>query len=268
MRRLTDAQYWDENLWARQHPRRLWLYRDFDFETVRLLRSSARAAISVADGKSARVFELGAGGSRVLPYLARRFGYRVFGSDFSLSGCRLLRANLALQHVDGGVVCEDLFQSSLSEAAFDVVFSSGLVEHFDDTCAPVAEHFRLLKPGGRLVVIVPNFQGIQARIWRRLAQPLWRRHHIFGPAELSQCLGSIGLVDLCSGYLGSFLIQIGRSEEWAAVARWPRWLGWLAHYSVRVGNGGISLFFRLLPFRPHGKALSPAFFAAGTRPKP
>jgi len=67
MKRLTDAPYWDENWRARQHPRRLWLNCKFDLEVVRLLLSSARAAISVADGKPAREFELGVGGLRIIP---------------------------------------------------------------------------------------------------------------------------------------------------------------------------------------------------------
>lgn len=141
MLRLTDANYWEENWWARQRPRRLWLYRDFDFETVRLLER-------VAGMGTSRVLEIGAGGSRVLPYLGRKFGYEVFGSDFSASGCQLLRANLALQSVREAVVCENLFCSSLKADSFDVVYSSGLIEHFENTKGVIVEHLRVLRPGG------------------------------------------------------------------------------------------------------------------------
>ena len=75
MKRLTDVTFWEENWWARRRPSRLRLYRDFDFETIRLLRD-------MAGMKSARVLEVGAGNSRVLPYLRRcpswsanRFGW-------------------------------------------------------------------------------------------------------------------------------------------------------------------------------------------------
>lgn len=266
MKRLTDAQYWEENWWQRQRPRRLCLYRDFDFETVHRLRAEAQAAGRVPGANAVRVLELGAGGSRVLPYLARRFGYRVFGSDFSPAGCRLLGANLALQKVERGVVCEDLFQSSISDGVFDLVYSSGLVEHFDDTCGVVAEHLRLVRPGGRLVIIVPNLQGLQGRIWRRLAPPLWDRHHVFGPRELAACLDKLGVEGVRTGYLGSVFFHIGCGEEWTVVAHWPRVLAMLVHSSLRLANGLASLLFRLSPLRPHTKAFSTAFFAAGTRP--
>jgi SAM-dependent methyltransferase len=259
MQRLTDVNYWEETWWSAERPRRLKLYRDFDFETVRLLKG-------IAGGEAARVLEVGAGGSRVLPYLRRRFGYEVFGSDFSLNGCRLLRANLALQGVDGGVICEDLFRSSLRSDWFDVVYSVGLIEHFDDTRTVIAEHLRLLRPAGRLVLIVPNLQGLQGRIVKSLAPALFRRHRVFGPEDLAMDLKVLGLESVRSGYLGSIFLHIGRDPQWSGVKRWPVWLQILIHGSVRAISGLVSLFCRLFPLRPHSRAFSTAFFAVGTKP--
>ncbi len=264
MKRLTDIAYWEENWWKAKGPERLRLYRDVDFEAVRLLGRHLRRDASGAD--RFRVLEIGAAGSRVLPYLGRKLGCEVFGTDFSGSGCRLLRANLALQGMTGSVVCEDLSLSSLPAETFDLVYSSGLVEHFDDTRAVIAEHLRLVKPGGRLVIIVPNFQGIQGRIWKRLARPLWDRHVVFGPDDLAGFFASFGLAQIRSGYLGSFFIHIGRDPQWSVVKAWPGWQQIAVHALVRLANGLISLAFRLSPWRPHSRALSPAFFAEGTRP--
>ncbi len=218
MKRLTDIAYWEENWWKDKRPERLHLYRDVDFEVVRLLGRHLRRDASGAD--RFRVLEIGAAGSRVLPYLGRKLGCEVFGTDFSGSGCRLLRANL----------------------------------------------LRLVKPGGRLVIIVPNFQGIQGRIWKRLARPLWDRHVVFGPDDLAGFFASFGLAQIRSGYLGSFFIQVGRDPQWPVVKAWPGWLQIAVHALVRLANGLISLAFRLSPWRPHSRALSPAFFAEGTRP--
>jgi SAM-dependent methyltransferase len=260
MKRLTDVTYWEQSWWARQGPRRLRLYRDFDFETIRLLQDMAGV-------KSARVLEIGAGGSRVLPYLRHTFRYDVMGTDFSLGGCRLLRANLALLGEEGGVVCEDLLASSLRAETFDLAYSSGLIEHFDDTRAVVAEHVRLLKPGGRLVIIVPNLQGLQGRILKRLAPQLWARHDIFGPKELGEAVSSLGLEEVRSGYLGSFFVKVGRTDDWSGVRRWPAWLQFLVSGSVRVVNGLISFLFRLSLLRPHSRAFSAGFYVAGVNPR-
>lgn len=278
MKRLTDAAYWEENWWTKKRPERLRLYRDVDFELVKLLEDVAGAPIQSnrsnasrpqdrgwgGDPTEVRVLELGAGGSRVLPYLARQFGYRVFGSDFSWAGCRLLRANLELAGVDGGIVCDDLFQSALVPGQFHLVYSSGLVEHFDDTRAAVAEHLRFLRPGGRLAVIVPNFQGVQGRVWKRLAPALYARHRVFGPDDLAGVLAGLGLERIRSGYLGSFFIHVGRDPDWSGARAWPAGLGLIVHSLLRLANAAVSLAFRLSPWRPHSRAFSTLFFALGT----
>ena len=258
MKRLTDTSFWEEGWWQRKRPERLRLYRDVDFEVVCLLREAGSS-------KPCRTLELGGGGSRILPYLGRKFGFRVFGSDFSQRGCALLKANLDLQGVDGGVVCEDLFHSSLAPNSFDLVYSSGLIEHFDNTAAVVDEHLRLLKPGGKLVLVVPNLEGFQGQVFAKLAPSLWNAHHVFSPSELAETLSALGLREIRSGYLGSFHFQIGYDPRWSAFSTWPRWLWFLMHASVRLVNGLISLAFRLSPWKPHSRALSPSFFAIGTK---
>lgn len=258
MDRLTDAGYWEEEWWKKGRPRRLRLYRDFDYETIGLLRRAAGS-------KRARVLELGAGGSRILPYLAARFGHQVFGTDFSPAGCHLLRRNFALAGASGAVVCEDLFQSSLKPEQFDVVFSCGLIEHFADTRAAIEQHVRLLRRGGRVALIVPNLQGLQGKICKRLAPRLWERHRVFGPADLVRILRNLGMREVQSGYLGSFFLQIGSGSDWTGVHRWPWVLQQAAHVSARAATGAISLGFRILPARPHTRMFSTAFFACGRK---
>lgn len=267
LKRLTDVSYWEHSWWTRKRPEKLQLYRDFDFETVRLLGRACGELKAISPSSSPSVLEMGAGGSRVLPYVGRKFGCKVFGSDFSISGCRLLGANLALQGLHQATVCDDLFQSSFRAGVFDIVFSSGLIEHFDDTRAVIAEHLRVVKPGGRLVLIVPNLEGVQGSIWKRLAHPLWERHRVFGPEYLAGILGELKLDSVKFGYLGSFFIRIGIDDDWTVVKSWPSWVQRLVHYSVRLTNGMISLLFRLSPLRPHSRALSPAFYASGTKPR-
>jgi 2-polyprenyl-6-hydroxyphenyl methylase/3-demethylubiquinone-9 3-methyltransferase len=272
MSRLTDVAYWEKNWWAGARPQRLRLYRDFDFEAVRLLRDAGHPPSQRGHGppgeptaKPSRVLEIGAGGSRLLPYLGLHFGFGVCGADFSFTGCRLLRANLALASTPGWVVCEDLFQSSLRADCFDVVYSSGLIEHFEDTSAVVDEHLRLLKPGGRLVLIVPNLLGLQGKLTAKLAPPLWRVHKVLGPGDLTGVLVSLGLTEIRAGYLGSFFIHVGRSPEWSALRDWPGWLRVAVQGSVRAINALVALLFRLAPLRPHSRTFSPACFATGTK---
>ena len=50
----------------------------------------------------------------------------------------------------------DVRRLPFRDASFDAVYSMGTVEHFDETDEAVAEIARVLKPGGRAIVGVPN----------------------------------------------------------------------------------------------------------------
>jgi SAM-dependent methyltransferase len=260
MKALTDLAYWEERWWSTQRPQRLrWLYRDQDYEICQWIRKAASG--------NARILEVGGGGSRILPYLGWKLGNPVFGADFSFVACRLLRENLKLQGIEGGVVCEDLFQSSLARESFDVVYSCGLVEHFEDQRGIAAAHVQLLKPGGRLLLTVPNLQGAQGKIFRRFAPQLWSRHIALSPDDLSAVLQNLGLRDVRSGYLGSFVFRVLRDPGWTGVAAWPGWVRSLAFWGTRLSNAAASLLARLSPWRPHTRTFSPYVFATGVKPQ-
>jgi len=79
--------------------------------------------------------------------------------------------------------------SSLGNATFDVVLASNLLEHFDPDAAArvVADVARLLRPGGRFVVIQPNFRYA----WRRYFDDYTHRS-IFTDVSLPALLRSAG----------------------------------------------------------------------------
>jgi cyclopropane fatty-acyl-phospholipid synthase-like methyltransferase len=54
---------------------------------------------------------------------------------------------------------------SLGRAAFDVVLASNVLEHFDPevTAAALGGVFDVLKPGGRLIIVQPNFRYAGAK---------------------------------------------------------------------------------------------------------
>jgi len=61
---------------------------------------------------------------------------------------------------------------------YDIVFSAGFVEHFDDTNYVLQKHFELLKPGGTLFVSVPNFRGLNGLIQRVFDRAYYDAHNL------------------------------------------------------------------------------------------
>ena len=258
MKRLTNADYWEEAVWKKQRPRRLILYRDYDFELVRLLHR-------IAPGRNPRVLEVGAGGSLILPYLAKHEGFRATGIDYSFSGCRLAAENFHMQGTGGDVVCDDFLQTSIQAGRFDLVYSLGLIEHFDDLQSVVRIHLNYVRPGGLLLLVSPNLQGVFGKSLRRLAPSLLARHRVFGPAELSEAFHCAGIEGVKTGYLGSVYFTLGKDADWVYLREWPGVLRTLVYGAARFANASISLAFRVSPWHPHSRAFSTGFYAYGRK---
>jgi SAM-dependent methyltransferase len=104
-----------------------------------------------------RIAELGGANSCFLDTIAARFHsteYHVI--DTNQFGLDMLRRRKGLP----GCVklhCHDVLDLSLPIAA-DVVLSIGLIEHFDpeDTARAVRAHFRLVRPGGIVIIGFPT----------------------------------------------------------------------------------------------------------------
>src|SRR4029077_19237736 len=50
----------------------------------------------------------------------------------------------------------DVRELPFRDASFDAIYSMGTIEHFDETERAIEEIARVLKPGGRAIVGVPN----------------------------------------------------------------------------------------------------------------
>jgi SAM-dependent methyltransferase len=71
----------------------------------------------------------------------------------------------------------DLFEDHPELGQFDVVYSLGLIEHFDDVPAVIERHVRLAKPGGLLVVGCPNLVGLNGWFLERVAPDILAKHN-------------------------------------------------------------------------------------------
>lgn len=79
---------------------------------------------------------------------------------FLESQCATLITSEFLDGVPGGQVragirCEDVQRLSFADAIFDLCTSTEVFEHVDDDFAGFAEVFRVLKPGGQMILTVP-----------------------------------------------------------------------------------------------------------------
>jgi len=222
---LTDEAFWDE----------YWKNLDLPREVTKGTSLYVDAITGVFDrwlepGQDRSVLEIGGAPGQYGVYIHRRFGYRLHILDSSSVGCEATRKNLELLGIDGDVTLGDMFDESLELSPCDVVYSLGLIEHFNDLESAISAHVRFLKPGGLLFVGCPNFLGLNGLLLRRMAPEVVRTTKT-GNMDVRTWTGfecNLNLEPLFKGYVGGF--------EPAVVARAdnPRWPDRLAVHSLRA----------------------------------
>jgi SAM-dependent methyltransferase len=109
----------------------------------------ARVVDEVRDFSS--ILDIGCGEGILLEHLSARFPEkRLAGADLSPENVSICKGlGLDVVHADAG-------RLGLSDASFDACILMSVLEHVDDPQAALQEARRVLRPGGRLVVLLPN----------------------------------------------------------------------------------------------------------------
>jgi len=135
----------------------------------------------------ARVLDVGCGRGVILGPLADR-GFEVHGVEVSEQAARGADPRAQIR------IAAQLADAGYPDAHFDEIVVWHVLEHLIDPRAVLEEALRILRPGGRLVVAVPNFASAQARWagadWFHLDLP--RHLYHFPLAALQHLLENIG----------------------------------------------------------------------------
>ena len=91
----------------------------------------------------------------------------------------------------------DLFKFH-TDKRYDIVFSLGFIEHFQDTQDVVARHADLLAEGGQLLILLPNLRGINGALQYLFDRANLRIHNLSSmvPARLEGICRNLGLKDI------------------------------------------------------------------------
>ena len=141
--------------------RDIWIGTDFDRELRSLAYPRAQKVISLYLKylrKDEPLLEAGCGPGHIVYYL-REQGYQAIGLDYAPEALRATHA----QHPTLPLQVGDVHVLPYAENTFGGYLSFGVVEHFEHGPRPVLrEAFRVLKPGGVLVITVPHPQVVEA----------------------------------------------------------------------------------------------------------
>lgn len=161
-----------------------------------------------------------------LTCLAQKQGLRAFGMDFAIAG---VQKGQTLDARSGWAVA-DGEKLPVQEGSFDYVTHIGSLEHYHSPQAGANEISRVLKPGGKACVMLPNLFGLAGCIRHVIftgdvyddGQPLQR---YATRRQWETILQSAGLViERVTGYEGSMIVPPKHLSDW----------GWFITHPTRL----------------------------------
>jgi 2-polyprenyl-3-methyl-5-hydroxy-6-metoxy-1,4-benzoquinol methylase len=198
---VAGKAYWDQ-LWQQSAlpPKFRHDGRGIAHHFSRALDRYFASVVGEAEFRGRGFIEVGCARSGKLPYFAQRFGFEVAGVDYSELGCEQARAILLREGVAGTVVCCDMFSPPASLLGkFDVVFTYGVAEHFEDTAGVIRAFAAFAKPGGLLLTLVPNMCGLNGTLQKWLSRPVFDIHVPLTAQQLREAHEQVGLEIVSDG---------------------------------------------------------------------
>jgi SAM-dependent methyltransferase len=192
-----------------------------------------------------RVLDVGSGNGYVLSRYAAA-GARVYGVDLTRTGIDLCRRRFALAGLRGHFTVASAEDLPFASETFDLVCSMGVLHHTPRTERAVREVHRVLRPGGRLIVMFYHRNSFHYRVLfplrRLLAGKTLQQSvnevdgvgnpkgDVYSRNELRQLLSGFSDLDIFAGLLPWHRLGGAARAVPAALRNWAdRRAGWFLY---------------------------------------
>jgi SAM-dependent methyltransferase len=214
-----------ENELTNMYPDDFYAYQDFfeDKKKAHVIKSIIKKILLLSIGTKDPTFEnpgcvldVGCGSGKFL-YDMREKGWNVYGVEVNVNAAKLGK-NAAGINIFAG----NLHNASFPDNYFDYIRSNHSFEHIVNPHETLSEIYRILKPGGSLLIGVPNVDGLNSKVFK---SHWWYRGvpvHTYGysVSTLSRILeqhsfkiNKVTYNSDYSGILGSFQIYLNRKKN-------------------------------------------------------
>ena len=204
----------------------------------------------------ASLLDVGCGRGEMMEQMAAR-GWDVYGCDIASGKIASIAAALGSDRVQCGAFEEIDFPTS----SFDAITMWHVIEHFPDPYRALRKVYGLLRPGGRLVVGTPNWDCLEARLFRRFWAGFDAPRHliVFSTKSLCRALKDAG-----------FEVSGVRPSLWPNFVSESTVLALTGFLNVRLWNSRWSraLHYLLFPFAGLSRALGNRSIIEVTARKP
>lgn len=130
------------------------------YETVKSVNLRRKVAYAIDGLSTGILLDIGCGVGDFLLQIKKK-GWEVSGIEPSHEAKNIAQNRLGITLLDPSDSC------SLPDHSFDVITMWHVLEHVDDLKTQTSELKRLLKPGGRLVIALPNYQSFDCQYYKQ-----------------------------------------------------------------------------------------------------
>ncbi len=113
--------------------------------------------------KAKTIFEVGCAPANYLIAFNKQFNLDVAGVEYSEEGMKKIEENFSKNNVKGKIFHADFFDDAFlkkNKNKYDIVYSIGFIEHFDNPQECIDRHFALVKESGYVIIAIPNLRSI------------------------------------------------------------------------------------------------------------
>lgn len=136
-----------------------------------------------------RLLDIGCANGTFLARM-RDLGWEVMGVEADKDAVRVSRTHYNLEVVEGAIE-----EANLPSDYFDAVTMNHVIEHVHDPVTCLQQGRKTLRPGGKLILLTPNYESLGNRIFQR--NWIHRCHpshlYIFSLRSLKECFKRAGL---------------------------------------------------------------------------
>jgi 2-polyprenyl-3-methyl-5-hydroxy-6-metoxy-1,4-benzoquinol methylase len=126
-------------------------------------------------------------------------------------------AKYAAEHTGCPVYAGTLEKAAFPSESFDVVTLTDVIEHVPEPVELMREIHRILRPGGVVFIVTPNFASLFVWLYGPKAYAVWPDQHViyFQPSTMTKLLRGVGFVRTITGskdFYGNNLARLLRRE--------------------------------------------------------
>lgn len=168
-----------------------------------------------------KIMEIGCAPGKYLINFYKQFGYEPYGVEYSEKGVEITKKNFLSNNLNSdNIIHADFFDSDFqtnNKNKYDVIFSRGFIEHFDNVKGVVNLHKNLLNKNGYMVVMIPNLNGLNKIFAKILNKKSYDLHNteIMDKNIFSKLFLDNNLEEIYCNYVGLFSFGLfNTNKKW------------------------------------------------------